>query len=175
MPLAKILRALHNAIMYFRGPNTVIETRADYQLLVRMVMVAKLQFAMMLCLLAYLALMAFMVYLFVNSGSASEMQSLSKSPYMIPTIIFGVGLLGLGAFLAVYAFPKSGWGYILGGIIGVIVPIVMLIVLAMLSGQVSSLLRQHGFTVGFLGASPAQIATAGKIVKRGPPPPVRQQ
>ncbi|MBX3120274.1 MAG: hypothetical protein KF784_14510 [Fimbriimonadaceae bacterium] len=161
--------------MYFRGPNTIIETRADYQQLVRMVLVAKLQYAMMLTMLVYLAVTAFMAYLFFSQGGFDSGRSITSSPYMIPGIVIGIGLLVVSSFLAITAFPKSGWGYILGFLIGLFIPIVYLIVIVALSGQVSSSLRQVGFTIGFLGASPSQIATASKVVKRGPPPPARQQ
>ena len=76
-------------------------------------------------------------------------------------LLVGLAMLAVGVVAAVFIFMlaiklySTGLGVLLG--ILTLVPIVALIVLLIVNGKATSLLRSHGIRVGLLGANPSEI------------------
>jgi len=76
-------------------------------------------------------------------------------------LIIGIAILVVGVTAAVFVFMlalavySTGTGIVLG--ILTLIPIVGLIVLLIVNGKATSILRQHGIKVGLMGADPKQI------------------
>jgi hypothetical protein len=106
--------------------------------------IATRQRAIMFCILAYIVLI---VVRFV------------VPPPLV--LVIGLAILAVGVTSAVFVFMLAialygtGAGIILG--ILTLIPIVGLIVLLIVNGKATSILRAHGIKVGLLGADPRQI------------------
>jgi hypothetical protein len=76
-------------------------------------------------------------------------------------LFLGLGVLALGVVATVFVFLLAtkvyspGLGVLLGLL--TLVPCIGLIVLLIINGKATAVLKQHGVRVGFLGANPSDI------------------
>lgn len=106
--------------------------------------IASRQRAIMLCILVYFGLVV--------------------ASFMAPpevAIVIGLGMIAVSITAAVFIFMlalslyNTTTGVILG--IGTLIPLVGLVILLVVNGKATGVLRKHGVKVGLLGASPAQV------------------
>jgi hypothetical protein len=106
--------------------------------------IATYQKMIIICILIYLA--AVVVQFFLPQGLR---------------LVLGMGVLVVGVASAVFVFLLATKVYstALGIVLGILtlVPILGLIVLLIINGKATSTLREHGITVGFLGARMSDI------------------
>ncbi|MEZ0264831.1 MAG: hypothetical protein ACAI43_08895 [Phycisphaerae bacterium] len=91
------------------------------------------------------AILAYVVAVFLQFGTPGEARVL--------VAIVALGAVVTGAvfvFMMAIALDGPGWGTVLG--ILTLIPLVGLIVLLVVNGRATSLLRQHGVPVGLFGA-----------------------
>ncbi len=117
----------------------------------------------------------------VNSGSREDLRSVAKYQkgilvciliYVIAMIgqfaipvearaILGLGILVVGLVGTVFVFLLAIKVYntVVGVLLGILtlVPCIGLIVLLVVNGKATAVLKQNGIKVGFLGANPSQI------------------
>jgi hypothetical protein len=110
---------------------------------------------LMYCILAYLALIIARVFMMVNTGGAVPLPL---------SLLLGLATLGVALTATVFVFMLSialyntGMGVLLG--ILALVPLLGLIILLIVNGKATTVLKQHGVKVGLMGARMSDIPEA---------------
>jgi hypothetical protein len=108
--------------------------------------IASRQKVLMYCILGYLALIGVRVAVMVNGTGlpvgASAMLSLAALGIALTATVF--------VFLLATATYNTGLGIVLGFL--TLVPLIGLLILLMVNGKATSVLKQHGVKVGIMGA-----------------------
>lgn len=111
--------------------------------------VAVRQRAIMLCILGYIVLL---VLRFVVPPPFNLFALLAAFAVSITAMVF--------VFMLSVAIYNTGMGIFLG--ILTLVPLVNLIVLLIINGKATKILREHGIKVGLMGADTSQIPAPGQ-------------
>lgn len=117
---------------------------------VRLLGIAKAQRGLMLCILGYLVSL---LLLFAVGQMESEL-------IFLPGVLLLASSLGGLVFLIMLAYRL--WGVVLAIVVGLcfLIPLVGLLLMFLVSGQASRLLKKAGFKIGLLGADIGQIQRA---------------
>ena len=112
--------------------------------------IATRQKAIMYCILGYLALV---VLQFAFPPDYRLIVGLAAAAVSITAAVF--------VFMLALSLYNTGTGVVLG--ILTLIPIVGLIVLLIINGKATTILRQHNIRVGLMGADASQIRPAGQV------------
>jgi hypothetical protein len=121
--------------------------------------IATQQRAIMFCILAEILIIVLQIIL----GTALAPAPGAKNPFLPFLMLLSFAYLAVVVAGAVFIFMlaislyNTGVGILLG--ILVLVPLVGLIVLLIVNGKATKLLREHGVKVGLMGADPSTIPT----------------